>query len=801
MIKKIFFCLCGSIILTQAVYGQIAKVKSLNEYQNITSYSDEFNGTTVNSSKWETFDRSNSRYIQGLVNPSNQTPTVLYPETYVNDACATVSGGTLKLTAKNETITVTNNGWFTTAPTKFFYQMGEVTSKAFFEHGYYEIRAKVPNVRNTNGMAFWFWDRDVSGVYSEIDVFETQPIYKYDYHASAHHATTSSQTYEYSNPSNCANLGTTTDITDGWHTYGLEWAPDALTYYIDGKVVTRYTQLNKFGGGTPITPASLREMRVIIWNSTNYGIEASTTGDVMEVDYFRYYKRKPSVYFSSYNATTGEYTYASKSNNPSDILTWTYGSDIKDVNSYNAFGIQYLKFKRVSPTGTISITANAHQNIRSQDNITQEITTSSTFTVGNDNTYFYMDDPVFFNGKNAVKAYAASPSPNGIWSIGLKNLFSGIVDWSTPQTQTGTSANFINLLSGKTYVIKHQEPAAGSYLVMTEVTKEITVSFNSEFYIDKVQSISPSSNTVQMLAHQASTNPDSEWHIWLINADGSVNTTVDQPQWGQTATFNNLTPGKTYQVSHGNYGVDQPWVSSTKFVPVDLESNFEFYNPNVVTNCAGHAPIICDLNGNGTYQLLACQKNYSNDNPSINATASQYYIYEMDANGDYNPAAPVSPIYGKIALFNVQLNKDYLIKYGVYSPNGYWTETKKTIRTYPRYVNCNDMAVAIMDWTSLSPAGTLEHDEAATDLMLAIDGDEEDKVQVFPNPTNGELYIKQANKTYEKASILDPLGRVVVNSFKLEREAVDISQLPTGTYILQLESSEKGMKQVKIVKQ
>ena len=783
MIKKIFFCLCGSIVLTQLVHSQTATVKSLNEYQIITAYSDEFNGNLLNTNKWESFDRASSRY--NIVNG--------HPENYANDACVTVSAGTLKLTAKNETITATHNGWGATDPTKFFYQSGELTSRAFFHHGYYEIRAKKPNVRNTNGMAFWFWDRDPSGIYSEIDVFETQPIFRYRYPASLHYSTDPNTAFEYNNSGGC--ISTPTDIADNeWHTYGVDWAPDAVTFYIDGVVVTRYTELEKYGGGTSLTPASLRQMRVRIGNAANYGIEASTNGDVMEVDYFRYYKRKPSVYLHSYNSSTGEYTYASKSNTPSDVLTWTYGNDIQNVNSYNALGIQYLKFKRVSPTGTISITANAHQIIPSKDNnlntTTQEIITHSTFTVGTDNAYFYTDAPYFLSGKNAVKAYAASPNPNGIWTIGLKNTFSGLIDWSAPQTQTGTSATFTNLLSGKTYVIKHQEPATGSYLLMTEMIKEVSVSFNSEFYVDKIQSISTTSNTGQMLVHQVSSNPDSEWHLWLVNPDGSVNTSVDQPQWGQSATFNNLVPGNKYQVTHGSYGVNQPWVASSKIVPVDLQSNFEFFNPNAY-NCFGHEPVICYTQAG--YRLLAHARDYDVTLPSINGYSSQYYMYEMDANGDYNENAPVVPFNGPVVALPVQLEKNYMIKRGVYSPNGYWTETRKTLYTYTKYANC----------TPLAPMQDLitEFTEAETEPFLAIDENEDSGLQVYPNPTSGELYIKQLNKTYQRASILDPLGRVIMNSFNLERESVNISQLPSGTYILQLESAERGMKQVKIVKQ
>jgi beta-glucanase (GH16 family) len=30
-------------------------------------------------------------------------------------------------------------------------------------------------------------------------------------------------------------------MTLGWHTFGLQWEPDALTWYVDGKAVWRVT--------------------------------------------------------------------------------------------------------------------------------------------------------------------------------------------------------------------------------------------------------------------------------------------------------------------------------------------------------------------------------------------------------------------------------------------------------------------------------------------------------------------------------------------------------------------------------
>jgi|GEM_PF-5111409 len=781
MIKKNFFCLCSGIVIASTAHGQIEKVKSLNEYQLITSFSDEFNGTTLNTARWEDYDRASGRTNGEYV--------------YANPTCNQVGAGSnganvLKLIAKKEFINATD--WYG-VPHDHFYQAGAAVSKTFFYHGYYEIRAKMPNVRNTNGMAFWFWDRDTNGVYSEVDVFETQPIFKYNYPTATHHSNNANETYQYS-LQNCTQIPK--DITDDWHTYGVEWTPQAITFYVDGVIVDKNTiiQSSSSTDNTSITPIAIKRMRLVLANAANFGIEASTSGDVMEIDYFRYYKRKPLLYFVSYDTNTGHYIYAANTNTPGDLVTWSYNSAyLTDVSTYNTNGIQYLKFKRVSPTGNIALTATATQTLQLQDAITQNVTASSTIYVGNNTPRFFVDEPFFSGTGHKITAYSVTLNPNGLWSLGIKNV-SGTVDWIPFPPITGASTNFSGLLSGKTYVLKHQEPAVGSHLVMSETTMEIPISYNSEFFVDKIQTDVPTSNVVKMTVHQVSTNPDSEWHLWLINPDLSVNMTVDQPQWGQTATFNNLIPGSTYQVTHGNYGPNQAWVASSKRIRVDLPSNFEFYNP-VLYGCMGPRPRICS--SNGVYKLQVFSRDYSPDAPLVNAHPSEFRIYELDQYGNHSETAPLAApvLYGHSGLLTVQLNKSYLIKHGVYSPNGYWTETRKTMHTFPSY-GCG-MYIDANSGEEIEEVS----DEVSNELVMSFQENEDSGLEVFPNPTSGELYIKQLNKTYQKASILDPLGRIVLNSFTLERESVDISKLPVGTYILQLESAEKGMKQIKIVKQ
>ena len=773
MLKNLLLYCCG-IFFAPIVSAQIEKVKSIYEYQLMTTYSDEFTGTTLNSLKWRDWDGHMSRDIsqEGF--------------TYANPNCVKVEtgsdgAGVLKLIAKKGAIDA-DNGW-TSDLKHYFYQTGMIASRAFYQYGYYEIRAKIPKVRNTNGMAFWFWHEESNSVYSELDVFETQPIFKYRYPTALHYSTISGNSYEY-NVQTCNNVST--DITEGWHTYGVEWSPDAITFYIDGVIVERHTTLTKSGGSVSVS--ALGKMRLLLNNSANFGIEASTSGDVMEIDYIRYYKRKPCVSFFSYDAATGFYIYSAHTNTPSDAITWTYdASKITDVSFPTLGTVHFIKFKRVASTGSIQLTAKATQTLQLEaPDGTANLVTQSSIYVGNDNPYFYTEDAYYSSGKNAIKAYASSINTNSQWSIGLKNS-DGTIDWSTPQTQYGTSATFTNLLSGKTYVIKHGE-YGGTYLTWTETTKEVAIRFNPEFILDGILPPTSSSNTLNMSLHQLSSNPDSEWHIGLVNTDGTINTSVDQPQWGQTASFTGLLPGKNYKVTHGNYGTGQSWIESSKIIYVDFESNFEFYNTESYS-CTGTSPKICIESG--IPKLYVHSHEYIN--PLITNYSSSYALYELDANGNYGEFDPpvFGPVYGKDAKLTVDLNKSYMIKHGVYSPNGYWTETRKTVRTLDKFVDCSK-SLAVEDYSD-----TTKMDQE----MLNLPENLLEEIQVFPNPTDGKLYIRQSSSDYQTASIIDLTGRIVIAHFSLEKGDIDISDLPEGTYILQLESATGGIKTIPVSKQ
>ncbi len=205
-------------------------------------WSDEFNGTAVDSAKWNV--PNNSNFGSG----SNEDQCYQVGNTLV-------SGGFLNLIAKKQTVTtcpVNPDGYGT--KDNYFWTSGMVSTsgkegplKYSFTQGYAEAKMKVP-VGNAYWPAFWLVGTGVAGqdpgwpAYGEFDVMET--------YGSIPDVTTG--TIHYACPGHCQtrpnfyNLalrdygtkGTTSPnigVTNDWHTYGLLWTDTRITWYVDGK--------------------------------------------------------------------------------------------------------------------------------------------------------------------------------------------------------------------------------------------------------------------------------------------------------------------------------------------------------------------------------------------------------------------------------------------------------------------------------------------------------------------------------------------------------------------------------------
>ncbi|MFT8246751.1 carbohydrate-binding domain-containing protein [Roseomonas sp. BN140053] len=159
---------------------------------------------------------------------------------------------------------------------------GMITTEGTFAqtYGYYEMRAKLPEGQGV-WPAFWFMAQDHTWP-PEIDVLETFGDKPNQLHWASHTGPDNTTTGDWTN--------VLADLTDSYHTYGLRWTADTLTYYFDGEEVAQIA-----------TPADMHKPMYMIVNlavGSGWGGAPTTTNftsATMDVDYVRAYSAEASA--------------------------------------------------------------------------------------------------------------------------------------------------------------------------------------------------------------------------------------------------------------------------------------------------------------------------------------------------------------------------------------------------------------------------------------------------------------------------------------------------------------------------
>ncbi|MGV9266100.1 family 16 glycosylhydrolase [Kitasatospora sp. NPDC003701] len=238
-------------------------------------FSDDFNGTAVDTAKWNY--RTDSKEL------STQLP-----------ANVTVGAGSMAINLKKQQVgTVAYTGG------------GLITKKAF-RYGYYETRAKLPAA---DGWHSSFWAQAGDGTTTapanrrtEIDAVEVD-----------------------SNTSGLNNQGIWAwkeadrnvsrwapsfgfDSAAGWHTYGFDWSESAVKFYVDGQLVKT----------APYSPDRGNHNDVNIWLTSiaNRPVDESALPDKAQYDYVRFYQKD---YYVD-NDTSAAYGY-------SESGTWSQSTE------------------------------------------------------------------------------------------------------------------------------------------------------------------------------------------------------------------------------------------------------------------------------------------------------------------------------------------------------------------------------------------------------------------------------------------------------------------------------------------
>ncbi len=194
------------------------------------AFQDEFNNRTVNLQKWTTCYWWDNH---GCTNASNRELEWYQPGNVA------IQDGKLMLTARKEAVKVPDgkaysytSGMVTTGPAT---ENTRDPATFAFTYGYVEVRAMVPKGQGL-WPAIWLLPADQQPL-PEIDAMEIlgndPKTVNMDFHYLNNDGTVedSSSTWTSS-----------IDLTTGWHTFGLDWEPDRIVWYIDGVQRREFTQ-------------------------------------------------------------------------------------------------------------------------------------------------------------------------------------------------------------------------------------------------------------------------------------------------------------------------------------------------------------------------------------------------------------------------------------------------------------------------------------------------------------------------------------------------------------------------------
>lgn len=188
------------------------------QWQPLSDFSDEFDGSALDTAKWHPNNPQWKGRQPGYFNPGN---------VQVND-------GRLQITMKYEPDFPNYPSGYNT------YTTGAVKSKTSVLYGYFEARCKAMDSRGSS--AFWFYNSEPTW-WTEIDMFEiggAAPGHEKAVHMNAHVFRTPAAGYNHwSRP---ATWTAPFRLADDFHVYGLQWTAEEIKYYVDGTL--RYTLAN-----------------------------------------------------------------------------------------------------------------------------------------------------------------------------------------------------------------------------------------------------------------------------------------------------------------------------------------------------------------------------------------------------------------------------------------------------------------------------------------------------------------------------------------------------------------------------
>lgn len=274
-IKLIPLLLCSIMILSGKLMSQ-NQTNSKNNWKLV--WQDEFNGTRLDTNKWNVLIRENSKH--------NELQYYVPDEVYVENGLLRIRSRVRKYGPKE-------------------YTSGRLDTKGKFApvYGRFEIRAKLPNGKGL-WPAHWLYPQDRDWQiekmmedavaigkerlipeerpwYTEIDIMEFLGHEPNILYGTLHYCL-----FDGTRRSSSGKWDDKVNYTKDFHLYALEWEPDSIRWYIDGHLIHSTTD------GIPHKPHYLI-LNTAIGGSWPGNPDSTTTfPQFHDIDYVRIFQKK-----------------------------------------------------------------------------------------------------------------------------------------------------------------------------------------------------------------------------------------------------------------------------------------------------------------------------------------------------------------------------------------------------------------------------------------------------------------------------------------------------------------------------
>jgi len=309
-------------------------------------WQDDFNGISLDSSKWTHDFGTGSQYgMWGWGNGESQ---------FYQSQNTTIDSGIATITVKEEP-----NGIVDSWGNSSYYSSSKITTKGTFDFRYGKVEARIKTI---DGQGFWpaFWMLPTGGGWpcdGEIDIMEQWGNnYLTNSTTGAAHIGTcpySQSTHFYESFSSYISAGS---YADDFHTYSIIWEEDTISWYVDESEIFSLTPSSYFSIPSQSTwPFNSNEWYLMINLAiTQSGPNANTVfPNQMEIDYVRIYQDNITSVSESVskisniiypNPTEGKITINEKDINSMKLMN-IYGSIVLEIKSpldYQQIDINHL---------------------------------------------------------------------------------------------------------------------------------------------------------------------------------------------------------------------------------------------------------------------------------------------------------------------------------------------------------------------------------------------------------------------------------------------------------------------------